>query len=245
MAKASGLGDNFFIAGYDLSGDVGAVTVIAARRALLDVTAIDQSAFNRIVGQRDGEISFNTWFNDATDQEHDALKGLLTTDRVAMYFRGTTVGNEAACMIGKQINYDWDRSPDGSLAGTIQALANGFGLEWCKMLTAGKDTDTTPTNGSSIDYGSVSSLFGLAAYLNVFSFTGTSVTVKLQDSADDTSFADIAGAAFTAATGRTEERIETGLTATVRRYVRRATTGTFTNAVFACAFIRYLTARDP
>lgn len=246
MAKQSGLGDNFYIGGYDISGDVAAVTTISARTALLPLVGIDKSAHERINGQRDGELSFNTWFNDATDQEHDALKGLVNTDRVVMYFRGTTLGNPVAALIGKQINYDWDRGDDGSLRGTVQCLPNAFGLEWGESLTAGKRTDTGATNGASIDYGSVSSLFGMAAYLEVFSFTGTNVLVKVQDSADDVAFADITGGTFATVAGApAQERIETGLTATIRRYVRVITGGTFTNVVFAVSFVRYLGARDP
>jgi hypothetical protein len=75
----------------------------------------------------------------------------------------------------------------------------------------------------------------LQAYLHVFSFAGTSVTVKLQESSDNgggDAFADVTGGAFTAATGRTWQRIATG-TQNVKRYLRVVTTGTFSSAVFA------------
>lgn len=246
MAKQSGLGDNIYIGGYDLSGDVGAIQTIRGSRAALDVTGIDKSAYERILGQADGEMSFNAFFNDAVLQEHVALAGLLTTDRVVNYFRGTTLGNPAAGIIGKQINYDPSRNQDGSLISTVQVLSNGYALEWGRSLTAGKRTDTAATNGASIDT-TASASFGAAAYLQVFAFTGTDVTVKIQDSADDASWADVSGMAFTQITSAPgAQRIETAsLTATIRRYLRAVTvtTGGVTSVQFAVGIVKYDTLR--
>jgi len=258
MAKKSGLGDNFYISGYDLSGDVGALSKIALPCALLDVTAIDKYATERRRGLKDGSIDFNTWFNDAkiadgdpTDQEHIVLKGLPRTDVIALYYRGTILGGPVAAILGKHVNYDWVRGADGSLQGTVQVLGQGSRLEWCESLTVGKRTDVAATNGASVDYGAVDTKFGLSAYLEVFAFDGTDVTVKLQDSANDAAWDDIVDAAFAqitiAAPPGQAQRIEIGLTATVRRYVRAVTvtTGGFASLVFAVAFDRYLGARDP
>jgi len=245
MAKQAGIGDNLYVAGYDLSGDVGTVQTISSSAPHLDVTGIDKSAHERLFGNADGEISFNSFFNDAAIHEHEALKGLLRTDRIVSYFRGTVQGGWTANMIGKQINYDWVRAADGSLIATVQALANGYGLEWGQSLTAGKRTDTTataPATGTDVATTTgVSTAFGMAAYLQVFSFTGTSATMTIQDSADNSSFLGITGlSAFTAATGITEQRIETDtLARTIRRYLKVNTTGTFSECTFAVTVVRY------
>lgn len=102
-------------------------------------------------------------------------------------------------------------------------------------------TDTAATNGTGLD-GLASSAFGAQFYLHLTSFTGTSVVVKIQDSADNVTFADLAGAAFTSATGATFERIATASGATVRRYLRVATTGTFSEASFVVNGVRNETA---
>jgi hypothetical protein len=239
MAKQSGLGDQLFVAGYDLSGDVGSIQRIGRPSGVLDVTGINASGYERIHSTIDGEIAFNSFFNDAAAQEHVVLAAKGSgADRIVTYFHGSTIGNAAASLVSKQINYDGTRAEDGSLTFSIQALANAYGLDYGQMLTAGKRTDTTATNGSSLD-GTASTSTGWTAYLQVFSFTGTSVTVTLQDSADNGSFASFTGSAFTAATGITTQRISgSTLSATVRRYVRVATTGTFSNAVFAVMFTR-------
>src|SRR3990167_5315800 len=245
MAKASGLGDNLYVGGSDLSGEVGAVQTIRSSVNPLDVTAIDKSAHERIFGLYDGEISFNSFFNDAALAEHAELKLRPTADTLVSYFRGTVLGNESACLTGKQITYDPTRTADGGLIFNVQALSNGFGLEWGKMLTAGKRTDTVATApATGVDFTDVSTDFGLAAYLHVFSFTGTSATMRIQDSADNSSFANITGlGAFTAATGSTFERIETDtLARTIRRYLKVNTTGTFSECTFAVVAVRYYAA---
>ena len=240
MAKESGIGDNFYIGGYDLSSDVSALDTIACRRAALDVTSIDKAAYERISGLRDAEITFTTWRDMATDQEFNALSTLPTTDRSCMYFHGSTVGNSAFSMIGKQINYDWSRGQDGSLSGTVQVLANGYAGDWGDMLTTGKQTFTGAANGASIDYTTATTAFGAVAYLQVFSFAGTSATFVVADSADNSAFTAITGLTFTAVTGRTDQRLATAVGATIRRYVRIQVTGTFSSCVAAVSFTKFL-----
>lgn len=63
MAKESGLGDNFYIGGYDLSGDVTAIGKIAAPLALLEATTVKQFAEARLAGKRDGDMQFTTLFD--------------------------------------------------------------------------------------------------------------------------------------------------------------------------------------
>lgn len=238
MAKQSGLGDNLYVAGYDLSGDTGSLGRIGGGHALQEVTGIDKSAFERIGLLRDGALDWTAFFNPAADKAHDRLSALPTADVIATYCRGTSIGSEAASLVAKQINYDPTRNTDGSLTFGVQALANGYGLDWGRLLTAGKRTDGSATNGTALDQTTVSTAFGWQAFLHVFAFTGTSVTVTLEDSADNVSFAALTGGAFTAATGITSQRLEGGRSATVRRYVRAVTSGTFSNAVFAVGFTR-------
>ncbi|HEV8653260.1 MAG TPA: hypothetical protein VG276_28675 [Actinomycetes bacterium] len=242
MPKSAGLGDNLYVAGYDLSGDIGALDSISGGPSPLEVTGIDKSGYERIGGARDGGIEFTAFFNKATDRAHPRLKLLPTTDAIVSYLRGTALGGQAACLVGKQLNYDGNRGEDGSLTFKVAAKANGFGLEWGRTLTAGKRTDSAPTNGTGVDLTTVSTTFGWQAYLHVFAFAGTSVTVTLQDSADDSSYANLAGGAFTAASGVTSERLAGAGGATVRRYLRAITSGTFSNAVIAVVFVRNETA---
>ena len=241
--KLAGMGDRLLVDGFDVSGAVGSINKISGGPKALEVTDITQGAPNRLGGQRDAGIDFSAWLEDTpVTGGHAALSSLPTGQRIVTYLRGTAIGGFSACMISRQINYDPNRANDGGLTIGVSTQSDGFGLEWGEQLTAGLRTDTTATNGTALDFGAVSTLFGGQAYLQVNAFTGTSVTVKLQDSADNATFADLTGGGFIAATARGAQRLALSNAATVRRYVRVATTGTFSNAVFQVTFVRNLTA---
>jgi hypothetical protein len=242
MAKTGGLGDNLYLSGYNLSGDIGALSKIQGGSKPIEVTGIDKSAFERIFGQRDGSMSWQAFFNTAIGRAHPVLAALPTADVVATYCRGTNLGDPCATLVSKQIGYDGNRTQAGEFTFNVDAQANGYGLEWGVQLAAGPRTDTAATNGSSIDT-TASLAFGAQAYLQVFSFTGTDVTIKVQDSADNVSFADVAGLTFTAVTAApTTQRLATSNTATIRRYLRVITT---TSAGFTSAsFMVHLTKNE-
>lgn len=150
MAKTSGLGDNLLVAGYDLSGDIGSLSSISGSVAPLVVTGINKSAFERIGGRRDGAISFMAYFNPASNRAHPRLASLPRTDVMVSYLRGTTLGNAAASLIAKQINYDGTRADDGAFTFAVETQGNAYGLEWGQQLTAGLRTDTAATNGTGV-----------------------------------------------------------------------------------------------
>jgi hypothetical protein len=244
VAKASGLGDALYIQGFNASGDIQQLGNIGGGPALLNFTGIDKSAYERQGGLRSGQFEMTTYFNTVavTGGLHEKLAALPRTDVVMTYGRGTTLGDPAASLIGKQVNYDPTRGDDGMLTFGVSAQSNGYGIEWGRQLTAGVRTDTAATQGTGIDT-LASASFGGQAYLQVFApFTGTDVTVKIQDSADNITFADVAGFAFTQITGGAPlaERIALSNTATIRRYVRATTvtTGGFTSLAFSVNVIK-------
>ncbi len=235
MTKTGGLGDNFYSGGYDLSGDIGSVDKIQGGQKPIEVTGINKSAFERIGGLRDGSMSWKAFFNTGIGQAHPVLSALPTADVVATYCRGTVLGNPCASLVAKQLNYDGNRSQSGDFTFSVDAQANSFGLEWGLLLTAGLRTDTAATNGTGVDT-AASAAFGAQAYLQVTAFTGTDVTVKIQDSADNVTFADVTGLTFTQVTAAPfTQRLATVNTATIRRYVRAVTvtTGGVTSVTFA------------
>lgn len=235
MAKSSGLGMRLLVDGVNLSGDIGAINRIGGGPAPIDVTSIDLSAYERIGGLRDGGIDVSSYFNPT--RAHPEFSALPTADVAVTVLASTTLGDPAASCIAKQINYDGTRGQDGSFTFAVQTLSNAYGVEWGISFTAGIRTDTAATNGSSID-NAASTAFGLQAYLHVLSVTGTSVTVKLQESSDDgvgDAWADVTSGGFSAVTpaaAPTSQRIATSSSQTVERYLRLVTTGTFSNAQF-------------
>lgn len=234
MAKQAGMGDQLLVGGYVLGDDVQSLSRIGGGASPLDVTAITQSAMARLGGIRDGEIACVPFFDPATDKAHDRFGALPTTDTLVSYLRGQTAGKPAACLVAKQINYDGTRAQDGSLLFQAQSLGSGFGLEWVESMTAGVLSQGSAGNVASVDFTAAGS-FGLQAYLHVTAFTGTSVTVKLQQSSDNAMgdpFADVTGGGFVAATAPGWQRIATAGGQAVERYLRVVTTGAFSAASF-------------
>lgn len=101
--------------------------------------------------------------------------------------------------------------------------------------------DTNTTTGASKDDAAATTT-GWIAHVHVTSVDGGSWVIKLQDSADSSSWSDVTGAAFTAATGATAERLVSASGATLRRYVRYVATRTGGSAgqgiTFALAYAR-------
>lgn len=247
MSKTSGLGQRLLWAAVDVSGDIGSIDGIHGGPALLDVTGIDKSAMERIGGLRDGGLEFTSYFNPSAGAAHPTFSALPTVDVVVSYLTGTTLGVPAAGLVAKQIDYAPKRGSDGSFTMSISAEADGFGLEWGVNGTAGLRTDAAATNGASVDAGVLvgTTAFGLQLYVQLVAFTGTSVTIKVQSSTDDAvgdPYSDVTGATTGALSAAGAVRIATASNASVERYLRVVTTGTFSNAQFHVAIMRNLTA---
>lgn len=239
--KQSGLGDNFYIGGYDLSGDVSALSQISGGPVPIDVTGIKQSANSRIGGLRTGGMQFTTFFqsNDGVGQAyaHDALSVLPRVDTIGSYFRGTTLLNPCASMNSRQLNYDPTRDNSGNVTFAVELQSDGYGLEWGVMLTAGLRTDTTATTGTFVDDNGASSAFGAQAYWQLISFTGTSVTINVNHCATSGgSYTSLLTSGAQTAIGA--GRLASSNSATVNRYLEVTTVGTFTSAVFAVHWTR-------
>ena len=241
MAKSGALGADLLVGGYRLGSDIGSVPTLSSPVGVQNVTDITQSAMSTLLLLRDGNISFAPFFNPATGQAHEVLGALPTADVVTTFLVSNAQGGATFSLNGKQNNYDGNRAQSGELLFTTTGTGNGYGAEWGVALTDdGITTSTTAENLGSLDGGAATD-FGFQAYLHVVAFTGTSVTVTIEDSADDASFSAVTGGAFTAATGIGAERIQTARDATIRRYLRCALTGTYSNAVLLVAVVRNAT----
>jgi len=237
MAKENGLGAAYYLDGINLSGDTNALDRMSSSMGLLVQTGIDKSAVERNGGLLDGEISWTSFFNPT--RAHPKLEDLPRADVIGSYFhKGALLGTPTASIVAKQANYDPTRAADGQLTLKVQTLSNGYSLDWGLSLTAGEKTDSAAANGTGVDfndYGGGNS-FGLQAYLQLIAFTGTNVTIKLQESSDNgvgDAWTDVVGGSFGALTSAPQGlRIATSRTQAVERYLRVVTTGTFSNAVY-------------
>lgn len=242
MPKQSGLGQRFYVGGYDLSGDTGSASRIGGGPMPGECTGIDKSAYERFGLLRTGSIEWSAWFNPDAGKAHPVLSALPYTDTHLTWLTGIVQGDPAYSQVSKTVDYAPTRAADGSMTIACVGLSNGYGGEWGQSLTAGLRTDTTATSPATGLDTVASTSFGGQAYLQVTAFTGTSVTIAIQDSADNSTFAAVTGFSFTTVSAApASERLQLGATATLRRYVRVITTGTFTNVAFNVNFVKNAT----
>lgn len=195
-----------------------------------------------VTGTTSATVAF-TGVYDAVSES--AIEGQLRTDNGVLTYcpsAGATVGDRAkllsvtsttysdASPVGGAVRFGWDVTTQDSV---------GIGQVLHPM---GKDTNTT--TGSSKDDTAATST-GWQAHVHITGVDGGSWVIKLQDSADNSSWSDVSGGAFTAATGATSQRLEAAsTTAQLRRYVRYVATRTGGSAgqgiTFGLAYARNL-----
>jgi hypothetical protein len=232
MAKSAGLAQKLFHHIYDLSGDVGSIDTWSTAVASLEVTGIDKSAVERIQGLVNGELTFTSYFNDATAAAHAALR-VPTAGAPVTWALGQTVGDVAGMIQGLGVSYDPTRGADGSLTFSVTNESYTTLPVWGVMLTPGLKTDTSAANGATLDQGAQTTA-GAEAILHVTSFTGSNFTATVQDSANGSDWGTLK--AFTQVTGTGSERVT--VSGTVERYVRVISAGTFNPVSFAVSFRR-------
>jgi hypothetical protein len=238
MTKQSGIGSAFYTGIYDLSGDIGSLGSIGLTRALQDVTGLDKDGTERIALRSDGEMSWTGFWNAVAGQAVPVLfdldGGVLHT-----YASEAAIGGYAASLVGNRVSFASQSGQDGSLAitGQVQGSA-GWPVEWGRLLTTGKQTFASAAAGTYIDRGAASaSNYGLAGYLHAFSIGSGTAVVTIEDSADHAAWDPVI--AFTGVSAAGTERIQTGLTENVRRYLRIDVSGTFTALVVAVSVVPY------
>jgi hypothetical protein len=235
MAKTSGLNVRCYVAGYDISGDANSLDGVGYSQNLMETTGLTQVATSRIIGLVDGNLGVNVFFEQTS--EHAALLAsnvVPTGDRVVTVPMGSAVGDSGIGLVAKQANYDVS---NGGVSSPITAKAsfsaNGYAPEFGVMLTAHDDTHSSASNGTAVD-NSASSSNGGAGYLQAFSLSSGTPTVKIQHSSDNSTFTDLI--TFTASTAISSEYKT--VSGTVNRYIRVSSTGTFSNLKLACLFYR-------
>lgn len=237
MAKQSGLGDGLLVDGVDLSGDIGSISRINGGAPALDLTGIDVHAHERRGGVLSGGLEFQAWFNP--DNAHPELGDLPRGNRIVTYLRGQAVGKPAASVVAKQLNYDGARNQDGSFPLTTVAESTDWGVDWGFSLTDWLVQHVAADEEAGVeDAGQASTAFGLQAFLHVVSFTGTDVTIAIQESNDDgvgDAYDNVANGVFAEVTAEAQaQRLQTARNAVIKQWLRVATTTTlgFTELTF-------------
>jgi hypothetical protein len=241
MAKTTAFQMGAYVAGYDLSGDIGAVNSIATPVQMFEVPNLDKLAMERLQGRKDGSFDFQNWFNDATSQEHTMASALALTDIMVMLAMGAAVGAAAYFGTFKHVDYPTTMNADGSVQGQITGVGSAYGgtavnafpPEWGVMLTALSDNFSSSSSSSSKDDGASTSA-GIRAMIQPISLSSGTPTVVIEDSTNDSTWVTLVS--FGTVAVATPELVMTS--GTINRYMRITTTGTFSNLKIAVAYRR-------
>lgn len=205
----------------------------------LEVSTINDTAKAFIVGQNTSTFNLSGWLDvDSTadahfDQMNDWKAG-TSAEPVSFAPNGFAITEPVIMVGGLETNFTTGSQVADKVTYSLTGQADGP-TDLGKSL---KDLSavTVDTNGTGVDYTTVSTTSGGVAHLHVTAFSGFSgVVFTIADSADNSSFATIG--TFTTVAGLTSQRLT--ITGTVRRYIRYVADVTGTGSVtFAVAFAR-------
>ena len=241
MGKRGGLGCQLYVSGYDLGDDIREFGT-RCPVATFDLTSITKSAMERGLGQRDGGLAVTAFFNPTAGRVHKRLSLLPTDDQLITVNLGSTLGDPSFSLLGT--NYDPSRDQSGMLTFAGDYQANAVPLDIGRLLTPGVRTTRARRTAPAMTWGPRRQVpYGAQFWLHVTEFTGTDITIKLQESSDNgagDAWTDVVGGGFTQVTsGPTWQRIATAAI-DIERYSRvvTVTTGGVTSCSFVVAGVR-------
>ena len=218
---AHGKNVNVFLDEFDFStyfGDVSASTSVDTA----ETSAFGTSAKSYILGQRDGTVSLSGMFEGTattgTDEFFNTALGQATKTLVIVAPSGHSNGARAILLDADNSSYE----VSGSMGDLVQASAefqSTDAVEHGVILSSGAAVTATG-NGTSVD-NTTSSTNGGAGFLSVpVNTRNGNNTIKIQHSADNSTFADLITFTVVSSTTKTSERIEVADGTTVNRYLR-------------------------
>ena len=215
---AHGKNVNVFVNEYDFStyfNDVSASSMVETA----EVSAFGSSAKEYIVGLTDGTVSLSGMFDGTatgTDVVFSAVLGSTTKQNVIVAPSGHSNGASAIMLEADDTSYE----VSGAVADVVQTSAefqSSDGVEHGKILSSGSAISATG-NGTSVD-NAASSANGGVGFVSVPTNTRNgNITVKVQQSADNSTFTDLITFTVVSSTQKTFQRVE--VTGTVARYLR-------------------------
>lgn len=219
MSFRHGKDGRVLVAQYDLSSFFNEMSSSQAIETA-ETTTFGSSAKTYITGLNDGTLSFSGMFDGAANAVSDVFEDIIDNESTPVitmaHDRGLVIGSSCVMAQAKQTSFDITVPVADvvALSGEFQVtggLRNG-------VILAGAVAATTTGNGASVD-NATSSALGAVANLHVTANTMDDATViKVQHSADDSTFADLITFTSVATTVLTSETATA--TATVNRYLR-------------------------
>jgi|TARA_R110000824_G_scaffold8899_3_gene40387 hypothetical protein len=219
MAKYGPSSVSFFlVSGYNLAGVTSDMTYKKTGGAEETQALGDSWAESIPTGRMSAELSQNGWFDDASKSSVDALIGIAgTTSRVICVAPAGGTAGKAFTGFEGAFSTEVERLVEKDGLAKLNCTYTVSGAVEEGAIIEALTAQTASGNSSSVD-NSASSASGGSGYIQVTAESGSSPTmaVKIQHSADDSSFADLI--TFTTASTVSAERKT--VSGTVNRYLR-------------------------
>lgn len=235
MAATHGLGIDILCNQYDVTAYFNSLSV-GQEGETAEVQTFGDTWKRRIPGLKDGSFAADGIFDGAAGAIDAILSPLLNVaDSLfsAAWAGFGTIGNRAVLLKGILTKYDTTGDTGSAVSTSMEVTPNdGVHRGWVLRDLATRTSTSAGATANSIDTTTTSST-GYVANAHTTAGTGTQ-DIKLVDSSDNSSFADVTGATFTQQTGATSQQIRSN-TQTVRRYVAAtltlASSPSFTTAI--------------
>lgn len=232
MAFSHGKGASVLVDEYDLSAFLntfdGAATADTA-----EVTTFGSSSKAYVAGTKDATISLGGFFDGTANAVDEVLQAALGGSALITLAPAgvATIGNRVSLADCITTSYGVGATVGDAVTVSAEAQVTGGLLPGVLLASLVARTATGQT--AAVDNGA-STAAGAKAFLHVTAFTGTNVTIKVQESPDNSTWADLI--TFSTATGATSE--SGTASGTIDRYLRVDISGTFTSVTFAVALAR-------
>ena len=204
---------------YDLTSFLNEATA-SQEVETAETTVFGNSAKTYIVGLKDGTVSASGMFDGAANAVDEVLAGTVGSDTLApvtVGYEGLALGKRVSLLMAKTTSYEVS-SPVGDVVSVSYDAQSDGGIDQGVSLAALASVSAT-TTGSSHD-NLASSANGGVAQLHVTANTwNASTTLKVQHSADNSTWADLATFTVVLTTVKTSERVIVASGTTVNRYL--------------------------
>lgn len=245
-----GKGSKVLLDEFDLSAYFNSLDVSQTLETA-ETTGFGSTSKSYIPGLADATLSLSGMFSqdtDGSDEELQAVLGSATTPLVTVILEAGAIGKPAIVAKAHETNYALS-SPVGDIV-TITADFNAstdatanlkYGLRSGKSLTANASIAFGSLgNLASVDNGASTTAGGVAnLHVTANTITGGNTTIKIQESADNSTWADLI--TFTAVGASTNTSQQSVVTGTVARYLRAtaSTAGGAGAITFHIGFARF------
>ena len=215
---------------YDLSQYFNSVTTSAMAEAV-ETTTFGSANKTYAIGMKDGTIAFEGLWSGVLDTEgSDAILhaafGAESKIPITVATEGATLGRRCKLINSDDTSYEIKAAVADmvTISGSAQASGTVGGIDGGVLLAASQALTATVAN-TGVDNAAASTNGGVA-HLHVTTNTRNgAITVKVQHSSNNSTWADLVSFTATTSATTTSERIEVAAGTSVNRYLRANVSG--------------------